>query len=196
MAQGFQKLIPVHDAAELLARRTPAGDDQLVRAERFGIGDDSKALLFPPDFPRGTGGLQLHALRLEGEAQHVHHTVGGVGQGIDPPAVFLHGHKAERVEEVQRRRGWESRESGRGEIPLRPVVILDCRAGIGEVAAPVAGSQQLAPGALLPFKQHHAPPRHLRCRQRGHHAGRPGADDDYSLHIDYLFLLCLKSACR
>ena len=119
---------------------------------------------------------------LEGEAQDVHHAVGGIRQGIDPSAELLHRHEAEAAEEVQGRLRRESAEGGQGEVRRLAVVVFGRGAGVGEIAAAVAGGEELAPHALLPLEKGHAARGILRRGERGHHAGGPGADDDDLFH--------------
>ena len=120
---------------------------------------------------------------VQGEAQHIQHGIGGVGEGIDPPAVFLHGEKAQLVKPVQRRLRRKLLQGGADKVRLLPVVMRRGRAGVGQVAAAVAGGQELAADALLPLQQQHLVLGILRGGQRGENAGGAAADDKHSFHV-------------
>ena len=133
------------------------------------------------DLPGGAAAALLHARPIQGKAQHVQDGVGRVGEGIDPPAVFLHGQKPQLMEKGQGRfhpKGFQRRAH---EIRLRTVIVCRGGGGVGQVAAAVASGQKLAPQALLPLQQHNPVPL-LRGAQRGHHAGGAAADHDDRFH--------------
>ena len=77
-----------------------------------------------------------------------------------------------------------------GEGGVLPVVILGRTAGMGEVAAAVAGGKQLASDALLALKDNDAAALILRGGKRGDEPGGPAADNDHSFHIFILRAGC------
>ena len=191
VAQGLRQLVAVHDAAELCTRGAAAGEDQLVRVEALIFQLHGEALLFPAQvFHRG-GAALLHPGPVQGEAQHVQHGIGGIGQGIDPSPFFLLGQQAQAVEEVQGRLGREGLQGGQGESGVLPVVVFRPGAGIGQVAAAVARCQELAADALLPLQQQHPVILVFRGGEGGQDAGGASADDDDSVHG-----FILDAACR
>ena len=86
--------------------------------------------------------------------------------------------------------GRELLKRGHGKSGVLPVVIFGRSAGIGEVAAAVAGGEQLAPDALLTLKDNDAAALILRGGKRGDEPGGSAADNDHSFHIFILRAGC------
>ena len=83
---------------------------------------------------------------------------------------------AEGGEELQHLRRREGGEGGRGKGGVAEIVL---RGGVyvGEIAAAIAGGEQLAPHARLRF-EHGGTPARARERHARRQAGRAAADDD------------------
>ena len=114
---------------------------------------------------------------LDREAQHVQHAVRAVREGIDPPGRLRHGQEPQRVKPVERVLHRERRERRAYKVRRLAVIVLRRHTLVGQIAAPVAGAQQLPPGARLPLKEQHAVFRIFRRRDRRHHPRGARPDD-------------------
>ena len=121
----------------------------------------------------------MHAALLEREAEHVEHAGRLIGERVDLAVRLRDGQKAKGAEIGERRADVEARERGLGEGRGAAVVARDTGAEIGQIAAAVAGGQQLAADATLPLKQRDLICGILRRAERGHHAARPAANDEH-----------------
>ena len=105
-----------------------------------------------------------------------------VGVGVHPPGLVGAGVEAERLKPAQRVGrvdGSQQRlEPGRvrGEIPLGR------DAGVVQIAAAIAGGQQLFAGFCIPLQHRHPRPG-LRCRQCGGKPGGSAAQNQNLLHL-------------
>ena len=97
VAEGLQKLISVPASAQFLPGEAAAGHYNGVRfMPRAALRDHGEAAAGKAAYlPRAVAGQQLRPGGLEREAEHVHHTVRAVRQGIYPPAALLHGEQAD-----------------------------------------------------------------------------------------------------
>ena len=176
VAQGLQKLVAAHAAPQLAPGEAPGAEDDLLR--RQGLlrrGDGEAPLRFPEvrDLKARAGG---DPGLVQGEAQDIHHAARLVREGVDPAPGLRHREKAQAVEEVQGGGDIEAGEGIGGEIRGLAVVVGGRELEIRQVAAAVAGGQQLAAHPGLPLQQRHgmAP---LPGGERRHHPGGPAADD-------------------
>lgn len=121
--------------------------------------------------------MQVNAVIVQREAQHVQHTARHIAEGIHPPAVLGRGEQPQSGEVQQR---ISHVEGGQGILAesLAAVIVSGGNVMVGEVAPAVSGGHQLAAHAALPLQQRHGVAV-LRRRQRRHHPGGPAADHQY-----------------
>ena len=119
---------------------------------------------------------QAHPDFVQRRGESLHHGLRGLGKGIAPAVVGAVGEHSDAFEE-----GGQFGEAKAGEHAFQPGAVgagvaLSREFTIGEIGAPGAGDQQLAPDGRGAVDQ-----RHLRAAARGEqrrgHAGRPCADD-------------------
>ena len=188
MAQGLEQGVPVADAPQLRPGAAAAGDDDPVGPEGFLPGGDGEAALAPAYRRHRVARPDFHARGFQGEAQHIQHGVGGVGQGIDPPGLVRRGGEQTQVlkqgQGVRRGQGVQRRTH---KIRVRPVVMGRPGVPVCQIAPAVAGGQQLPAHPGLPLQQHHPVVRGPGRRISSHQPGGPAADDRDCFHR---FLRC------
>ena len=198
VAELRKKLVAGHRSAQRLSRAAAAGNDQLISKIRAAVrARDLIAARFFLHALRVEAADELHARLRSGEPQHVHNAVGLIGQGIDPPGRLCRGQKAQRVEKVQRRRPVKARKRGAGKARVLSVIVHRGQVEVRQVAPAVAGGEQLAPDARLPFENGDGIPFILRGGKRGHQSAGSAAENQ-NLHVlllgvrgmEYVQFLC------
>ena len=108
-------------------------------------------------------GTHLHTQPGKVAFQQGQHVCGLVGVGVHPPGLIGAGVQAQRREPFQRRGGIHRGQQGPQGSGVSGEILLRCNAGVVQIAAAVAGGQQLfaAPGVAV---QHCHP--HCPCRGR------------------------------
>ena len=86
------------------------------------------------------------------------------------------------MEKVQRRRPVKARKRGAGKARVLSVIVHRGQVEVRQVAPAVAGGEQLAPDARLPFKNGDGIPFILRGGKRGHQPAGPAAENQ-NLHV-------------
>ena len=83
-----------------------------------------------------------------------------------------------RAEPRERSFGAERLQRVLRELRVLAVIVRQLRVQIRQIAASVAGGEQLASHARLPLQQQHAVKPVFGSGERGHHAAGARADDD------------------
>ena len=177
MAQIFGQAVAIHDTAHLAARTTACGQNDPLGGKSGCFGMNSKALRGFSNAGDYLIRSHIYAGALQSVTQDVQYTAGHVAHGIDAAAAFRHGQKTQGGEVLQSGAYIKLLQSKITEAG--PTVIVG--GGyiiISEIAAAIAGGQQLAAHPALPLQQQDAVAAFRGC-QGGHHACRTAADDAY-----------------
>ena len=164
MAQGAQELVAAAAASQLGGRRTAGGDDHLVREAVALRGSQGKAAGTGGESGDLAPGAHLHAKLFQGQAQGVQDAVGLVGQGIYPSSRFCPAQQAQPPKVGQGVRHPEGLQGRAGKLRRLAMVVSEGAVQVAQVAAAVAGGQQLPAQPGLPFQQHHVAVHPLRRR--------------------------------
>ena len=180
VSQRFEQPVARRAAAQIGRGQPAAGHDHAPRARRLaGCGAETPyaALVF-----QGSG-LEIAQLGdvglFHGQPQRVQHGGGLFAHRIDLAALFderIHAVFLKAIEHSARG------ERGHGALHERHVAVIAFGRGveIGEVAAAVAGGHELLAHAVHALQHADAQRRAISSGfQRGHHAGRAAADDQY-----------------
>jgi len=111
----------------------------------------------------GAAGTHLHAQPGKVAFQQGQHVCGLVGVGVHPSGFIGAGVQAQRCEPFQRRGGIHRGQQGPQGGGVSGEILLRCNSGVVQIAAAVAGGQQLfaAPGVAVQHRHPHCP-----CRGR------------------------------
>ena len=149
VSQRLENGVPIGNAPQLAACAAAAGHDDLVRIVLAPFGFHHEALFGAAHSGHGGTCLGFHPCGINGKAQHIQHGVCGVGQGVHSATLPFHSQQTETAEQLQRIVHVQRFQCGTDKCGVLSVIIGHSGVEVGQIAATVPRSQQLAPHAGL-----------------------------------------------